>query len=105
MNNRGQLGFAFLIVGLLLTITLFGLIDPLKETLDDGRAGSGLNEGLNCPGVPTFDQVDYDNDTEFERLVRRPTCFVTGISMVWFVGVFLIATSVWVVKNWRKVRT
>ena len=58
---------------------------------------------LNCPGTPGHDAVDYANDTDFEKLVRRPTCFVTGISMVWFVGAFIIAVIVWLVKNWRRV--
>lgn len=104
MNNQGQLGFAFFVVAAIFILALFALISPFNEQLDNNRGGTGLNTGLNCPGTPTHDATDYQNDTDFEKLVRRPTCFVTGISMVWFVGAFLISTAVWVVGNWRKTR-
>lgn len=100
MNSKAQLGFAFLIVGFVIAITLFATIEPFKEQLDTNRNQSSMN----CPGTPGFDSTDYNNDTDFEKLVRRPTCFVTGISMVWFVGAVLIATAMWVVRNWRKTR-
>lgn len=99
MNNRGQLGLVFLIVFFVIALVLFSIIDPFKEQLDVNRGG----DALNCPSAPDFDQVDYENDTEFERLVRRPTCFVTGISLVWFVGAVLIAGVGWVVTNWKRV--
>lgn len=103
INKRAQqftVGLSLLLVFFVLLIVAFATIEPFKETLDLNRNTTSLN----CPGTIGFDQTDYDNDTDFERLVRRPTCFVTGISMVWFIGVFLIAAVVWVVANWRKVR-
>ncbi len=102
MDKRGNftLGFALLVVFLLLMITTFSFIDPLKEALDNNRG----NSTLNCPGTPTHDPLNYADDSSSEKLVRRPTCFVTGISMVWFIAAFLIAAVMWVVKNWRKVK-
>lgn len=107
MNNKGQsfqVGAVFLIIFLIIAITLFGLIDPLKETLDNARNYTLNGEviGLNCPGVEGHNADDYANDTTSERLIRRPTCFVTGISMVWFVSAVLLTGSAWVVMNWRK---
>lgn len=101
MDKKGNatLGFALLLIGFLFIITAFATIDPLKESLDEVRG----NSNLNCPGTPAFDQADYNNDTDFEKSVRRPTCFVTGLTMVWFVMAFVIAVFAWVVKNWRKV--
>ena len=101
MNNKGQkavIGISLLVVAFIFIITSFATIDPLKENLDISRN----NTALNCPGTPGFDQTDYDNDTDFERRVRRPTCFVTGISMVYFVGTFFIATLVWMIAQWRR---
>lgn len=106
MNKRGvfEVGIALVTVFFIIALVLFATIDPLKETLDTVRDGTtgGDNTGLNCPGTPNFNDADYQNDTTSERLVRRPTCFVTGITMVWFVGIVLFATLVWVVANWRK---
>jgi len=101
MNKRGQkgtLGWVLLMVFFILMLAAFATIAPLKETLDNVRGSSSLN----CPGTPTFDQGDYDDDTSFEKLVRRPVCFVTGVSMVWFIGGFLIAAAAWVVSNWKR---
>ena len=102
MNKKGQkavFGFALLVLLFVFIITSFTIIDPFKETLDEVRGTSSLN----CPGTPTFNQTDYDDDSSTEKLTRRPTCFVTGISMVYFIGSFIIAACVWLVANWRKV--
>ncbi len=101
MNSRGQqavIGFALLIALLVFILALFAIINPLKEGLDDARDTTSLN----CPGTTTFNQTAYDEDDKFDRLTRRPTCFVTGMTMVYFVGAFLIASFVWMFKNWRK---
>ncbi len=97
--QRGTLGFAFLLVAFFLMLALFATIEPFKESLDTIRDG----DSLNCPGTLTFNQSDYDDDTEFERLVRRPTCFATGISMVYFIVSFLAALAVWVISQWRRI--
>lgn len=107
MNKKGQsfqVGAVFLLIFLMLAITLFGLIDPIKETLDVNRNYTIQGEviGLNCPGVEGHNAEDYANDTTSERLIRRPTCFVTGISLVWFVSVVLFVGLGWVVRNWRQ---
>ncbi len=100
MNKKGVfgVGFAFLLVFAIFAITLFATIPVFKETLDEVRAA----EFLNCPGVVDFNSTDYEDDSDLEKLTRRPTCFITGISMVWFVGVGLFAGIVWVVQNWRS---
>ncbi len=106
MNKRGIFGagMILLVVFFVLILVLFSTINVFKQTLDEIRDGTvgGLNTGLNCPGTPNHDVTDYQNDTSFEKLVRRPTCFVTGVSMIWFIFAFLLASSVWVVKNWQK---
>ncbi|KKN69580.1 hypothetical protein LCGC14_0438830 [marine sediment metagenome] len=102
MNKRGQkavFGFSLLIVLFLLIIAAFATIEPFKETLDDVRDTTSLN----CPGTLTFNQTDYDDDNSLEKLTRRPTCFVTGISMVYFIGAFVIASIMWLTTNWRKI--
>jgi len=99
MNKKGQravIGLSLLVVVFMLFIAAFATIDPLKESLNIARNGT-----LNCPGTASFNQADYDNDTTAERMIRRPVCFVTGITMVYFIGAFIIATMVWLVHNWR----
>ncbi len=103
MNKRGQkavFGFALLAVATVFLISILSTVDLFKEVLDDVRDTTSLN----CPGTSGFNQTDYDDDTDTERLTRRPTCFITGISMVYFVGSFIIALAVWLIANWRKIR-
>ena len=104
MNKNGKLevGMVFVLVFFILLIVAFSTIEPLKESLDNNRGNSTTMNGLNCPGTPTFDQDNYDDDSTLEKLTRRPTCFVTGMSMVWFIGVVIFAGLTWVVRNWRK---
>lgn len=101
-NKRGQKAvFGFALVALVF-IFYFGaaaLIEPLKESLNSARD----NDSLNCPGTSTFNQTDYDDDNSLEKLTKRPTCFVTGITMVYFIGAFLLSVLVWLVANWRRV--
>lgn len=99
LNKRGQraaVGWVFLTIFFMIALTVFATVDPLKENLDVSRGDSALN----CPGTPNHNAVDYANDTTFEKLVRRPTCFVTGIAMVWFVVAVLASGIVWVGKAW-----
>lgn len=100
MNNKGQIrfaiGMAILTAAFVFIIALFVTIDPLKESLDNIRGTSSLN----CPGTPGFNQSDFDDDTNFQQLGKRSTCFVTGLTMVWLMVSFLVALFVWVFKNW-----
>lgn len=102
MNRIGgfTLGMGLLMVFFILAITSFALIEPFKESLDNNRGGTTLN----CPGTSTFNQTAYDLDTNENRrfLTRRPTCFITGISMIWFISAFIIAAIVWLAATWRK---
>ena len=104
MNKLGQMGgargFALLMVFFVLIIGVFVTIDPFKESLDEVRG----NINLNCPGTPNHDVADYNNDTDFEKFVRRPTCFVTGITMIYFIFSFLVAAIVWLGVNWSKTK-
>ena len=103
MNKQGRggaIGFGLLTVFLLLTLALVATIDPLKEGLEDARG----NAFLNCPGTTNFNQSDYDDDDKFDKLNKRPTCFVTGIGMVWFIGAFFLASIMWLVRNWTGVK-
>lgn len=102
MNNKAQVrGFALLLVVFIICLTLFGLIEIFKEVLNNIRGGNS-NNGLNCPDTITFDSTDYNNDTALEKLVRRPTCFVTGLSMNYFIWSVLITAFIWLAGNWRK---
>jgi len=104
MKNKqgrgGAIGFALLTVFLILTIALVATINPFKEVFDEARG----NAFLNCPGTPDFNQTDFDDDDTFDKLNKRPTCFVTGIGMVWFVGAFFLASIMWLVRNWTGVK-
>ena len=100
MNSKGQVWAIIIFIGFLFLITSFVTIGPLKESLDEIRDA----EDLNCLGVLDFNQTAFDSQTTFERFIYRPTCFVTGISMVWFIGAFGIAVVIWVVDNVRKSR-
>jgi len=97
--NKAQMGvkgFALLTAFMIFMIALFITIDPLKEQLDGLRDSSSLN----CPGTDGFNETAYENQTEDEQLQKRPVCFVTGLSMVWFVGAFIIASVIWLYRNW-----
>ena len=102
MNNKGQAFLVWLLVAFVFIMVLFSTIDPLKESLDTIRGGAGLN----CQGTPTFNQTAFDNDegNSLNELTRRPTCFATGLTVVWFVIAFLIAVVAWVAKNSTKTR-
>lgn len=102
MNKRGQravFGFAFVAVAFIFMIAAFTTIDPFKQSLDDARDTTSLN----CPGTLSFNETDYEDDNSLERLTRRPTCFVTGISLVYFIGSFVIGVFIWLIRNWRAV--
>ncbi len=103
INKKGQTRFfvrvfAFSTEFLLLFLALMATIEPFKEVLDEARG----NIHLNCPGTPGFNQTFYDNQTSFDKINKRPTCFVTGMIMVIFIGSFLIASVFWVFKNSTK---
>ncbi len=99
MNKKAQgitIGFALLVVFFVFTLGLAATIDPFKEVFDEARG----NTFLNCPGTPDFNQTDFDDDDTFDKLNKRPTCFVTGIGIVWFIGAFFLAAVMWLVRNW-----
>jgi len=104
MNNKGQVkgvfGFALIVIAFVLVITSFVTIEPLKEALDSARDTTSLN----CKGTTNFNQTAYDNDTDVEKLTRRPTCFVTGLSLVYFILAFIISIVVWVTYKWRLMK-
>ncbi len=102
MNKKGQrytIGAVLLLIFFIISIVAFATIEPIKETLDISRNTTSLN----CPGTPGFNQALYDQDDAFNRSVKRPTCFVTGIAMLWFIGAVILATLAWVVSNWRLI--
>lgn len=98
MNRKGQLGLAFLLVLFMLILVAFATIDPLKGTFDSVR---GYSAGLNCPGTPDFNQTAYSNMGHVESLTKKPTCFATGLGIVWFIGAILVYGVIWVYNNWR----
>ena len=105
MNNKGQvIGFILLIAAFFFILTAFALIPIFKDTLNDARDSTSLN----CRGTPGFNETAFQEDTTnssvLARLTRRPTCFITGISMVWFELAFLFAVVIWLTRNWTKKR-
>lgn len=96
MDNKGQIWMIYVLIFFIIVITLFSLIPVWKEGLDLAR---GANNGLNCPGTPDFNATDYGDDTASQRLIRRPPCFVSGISMIYFTGAVLIVAAMWVYKK------
>ena len=103
MNNKGQMvGFALLTAVFVLILVSFVTIEPLKETLDNVRDSTALN----CRGTTNFNQTAFDNDEDntIAKLTRRPTCFITGLTMVWFIGAYLVFVIMWLAKNWTKKR-
>jgi len=103
MNSKGQMvGFALLTAVFVLILVAFVTIEPLKENLDDARDTSALN----CRGTTNFNQTAFDNDetSKLNKLTRRPTCFVTGLTMVYFIFSFLITMIVWLARNWTRKR-
>ena len=103
MNNKGQMvGFALLTAVFVLILVAFVTIEPLKENLDTARDSTSLN----CRGTTNFNQTAFDDDEDntIAKLTRRPTCFVTGLTMVWFIGAYLIFLVMWLANNWKKKR-
>jgi hypothetical protein len=94
MNKKGQIVMfksILVIIGLILLITSFTFIEPLKETLDDLRGSSNLN----CKGVSDFNQTAYDEQDTLARLTYRPTCAAPGFLLIYLllsviVGVFIM---------------
>lgn len=103
MNKKAQVGIrgmAFLVAAFVFFLVLFAMIEPFKEQLDSARNSTSLN----CLGTDGFNVTNYEDDSNLERLTKRPTCFITGMSLVYFMGSVMIAIAVWVVKNWRKTK-
>lgn len=105
MNNRGQLkatlGIGVVLIVAIIFFILIAFTDPIKEQLDNIRGNSSVSS-LNCPGTPGFNQTDYDDDTTGERLLKRPTCFATGMYLVYFACAVLIAAFVWAWGKFKK---
>lgn len=101
-NKRGgfTVGIAIALLAFFFIIIAFTTIEPLKNALDNIRGG----DGLNCRGTATFNETAYNDDTtdKVSRLTRRPTCFITGIGMVFFVLAIVIAIFVWAEQMWGK---
>lgn len=100
MNNKGQLFFVYIMVFFLLAITAFALIEPFKDSLDRNRGYA--SSGLNCPNTADFNVTSYNNQSTGDKVIYRPVCFVTGLSMAWFVSAILLTGVTWVYNNWRK---
>lgn len=98
--QSGVIGFALIVVFLFLMLGLLATIEPFKEVFDEARG----NSNFNCPGTPDFNQSDYDDDDKFDKLNKRPACFITGIGMIWFIGAFFLAAVTWLFRNWTKTR-
>lgn len=92
MNNKGQVWAIYGLVVFIAIILLFSILYPFLDGMDSARSHES---GLNCPGVSDFDETDYLNDTIDEKVIRRPTCFLTGITPLYFIGSFLVSLGIW----------
>ncbi len=104
MNKKGissVMGFSLVILVFLFLITMLATWEPLKESFDNARS----NSALNCRDTTSFNQSAYDEDegNEINTLTRRPTCFITGLGPVWYIGAFTLASFAWLIRNWRKI--
>jgi len=98
-QTKAVFGFALIVLAFIFVITSFVTIEPLKEALNNVRDTTSLN----CKGTSGFNQTAFDNDTRLAQLTRRPTCFVTGLTIVYFIFAFIVGVGVWVVSKWRKI--
>ncbi len=104
MNKKGGflVGTSLLLVFFIFALILFVTIEPFKENLDVIRGG----DALNCKGTATFNQTAFDDDqgSTINKLTKRPTCFITGITMIWFIFGFLFALVAWLADQWTRKR-
>ena len=98
MNKRGGYWLAWVTLSLVLLITLSATISPLMDSLNTTRQGTALN----CPDVSDFNSTRYDAQNSFEKLVYRPTCFVTGLSILYWVFSVLIAIVMFAYSGAKK---
>jgi hypothetical protein len=98
MNNKSQTFALFIFIGLLFIVVSFVFIDPFKESLDVIRGGTSLN----CIGTSDFNATSYNEQDTLEQLTKRPTCFISGISMVWFLFAWMFAVVIWVNAQIRR---
>jgi hypothetical protein len=98
MNSKGSIMLAFLVVVLLIILVVFALVGVFKETLDANRG----SDTLNCIGTDSFNRTAYDQQTTTEKLTYRTTCFVTGISLSYFVLMVIGSAFIWLYRNWRR---
>lgn len=96
--KKGQAAIPFVLIFMIMALLAFAFIEPIKESLDANRG----SDTLNCPGMSTFNQTDYDQQNTFERLVYRPTCLATGLSLVYFEGMVLVVGLAWLYRNFIR---
>lgn len=99
-RGRFEVGIVFAMIFVMIAMTSFSFIEPLRESLNTIRGG----DNLNCQGVSDFNQTAFDEQSELARNTNRPTCFVTGLTIIYLIGSVLIFGVIWVVDNWRKRR-
>ena len=98
MNKKGSL-LVWIVLLFMLFLVLAITIEPLKEALNNNR---NYASGLNCPGTSDFNSAAYNNQTGFEKLSLRSTCFATGLGLVYFIGTIGISIMIWVYTKYKK---
>ena len=85
MNNRGQVIFVTLMIGLTIAILALALAPSLQTFTDDARnASTNSSVGLDC---------DNDSISNF----NKAACVVTDISLPYFIGFLLLLAGAVVV--------
>ncbi len=69
MNNKGQVAFLVMMIGIVIIVLALAFAPPLKTQIDTTRGVDGLDCANNS--ISTFDKA---------------TCIVTDLNMFYFVG-------------------
>ncbi len=79
MNNKGQVAFLVMMIGIVIIVLALAFAPPLKTQIDITRGANGLD--CSNSSISTFDQA---------------TCIVTDLNMFYFVGglIFIAGTVI-----------
>jgi len=85
MNNRGQVIFFTLMIGLTVLILALALAFPVKQASDEAT-----NYSNNATGTQTTLDCNNDSISDYDKA----TCIVADLSMFYFIGglIFLVGS-------------
>lgn len=88
MNNKGQVIFFTLMIGLTVLVFALGLAFPVKQASDGATNYSGTATG------EAFSTLDCNNDSI--STFNKGACIVTDMSMFYFIGglIFMVGSII-----------